>query len=314
EPEACHLLGHPIYPLDRVVVSEPDQQAEAPADRAGDPAADRDRRLRYPLQHDAHGPPPGTAGRAIIVQGNERIKDRPGSHPGESIYLPKTVRSQVRMGPGYQACIAPAPHRPDPAAWPDDRLTVSWLGHATVLLNLVGSSVVTDPVLEPRIGVGRGRVKLGPRRLVQPALRKRELPRLDAVLLSHAHMDHTDLGTLRAIPPSTRVVVQSGNRDLVRRFHEVDELAWGERTRIGALEVESVETRHWGARMVTDRYRGWGGYLLRKRGLTVLFGGDTAYTDALDHLGRRARIDLAILPIGAYDPWISNHASPEEAW
>jgi len=228
--------------------------------------------------------------------------------------LPKTVRSQVRMVPGYQACIAPAPHRPDPAGWPDDRLTVSWLGHATVLLNLVGSSVVTDPVLEPRIGVGRGRVKLGPRRLVQPALRKRELPRLDAVLLSHAHMDHTDLGTLRAIPPSTRVVVQSGNRDLVRRFHEVDELAWGERTRIGALEVESVETRHWGARMVTDRYRGWGGYLLRKRGLTVLFGGDTAYTDALDHLGRRARIDLAILPIGAYDPWISNHASPEEAW
>jgi L-ascorbate metabolism protein UlaG (beta-lactamase superfamily) len=232
----------------------------------------------------------------------------------ESIYLPKTVRSQVRMGPGNQACIAPAPHRPDPAAWPDDRLTVSWLGHATVLLNLLGSSVVTDPVLEPRIGLGRGRVKLGPRRLIQPALRKRELPRLDAVLLSHAHMDHTDLGTLRAIPPSTRVVVQSGNRDLVRRFHEVDELAWGERTRIGALEVESVETRHWGARMVTDRHRGWGGYLLHKRGLTVLFGGDTAYTDALDHLGRRARIDLAILPIGAYDPWISNHASPEEAW
>jgi L-ascorbate metabolism protein UlaG (beta-lactamase superfamily) len=66
--------------------------------------------------------------------------------------------------------------------------------------------------------------------------------------------------------------------------------------------------------MVADRHRGWGGYLLHKRGLTVLFGGDTAYTDALDHLGRRARIDLAILPIGAYDPWISNHASPEEAW
>ena len=228
--------------------------------------------------------------------------------------MPKTARTATRAGSGSPACIAPAPHRPDPTTWPDDRLTVSWLGHATVLLNLLGTSVVTDPVLEPRVGLGRGLVKLGPRRLVQPALRKRELPRLDAVLLSHAHMDHTDLGTLRAIPSSTRVVVQSGNRDLVRRFHEVDELAWGERTRIGGLEVESVETRHWGARMVTDRHRGWGGYLLRKSGHTVFFAGDTAYTDAFDHLGRRERIDLAILPIGAYDPWIANHASPEEAW
>jgi L-ascorbate metabolism protein UlaG (beta-lactamase superfamily) len=191
---------------------------------------------------------------------------------------------------------------------------VSWLGHATVLLNLFGSTVLTDPALERRIGLGRGLVKLGPRRLIQPALRKRELPRLDAVLLSHAHMDHTDLGTLRAIPSATRIVVQSGNRDLVRRFHEVDELEWGERTRIGGLEVESVETRHWGARMVTDRHRGWGGYLLRRAGRTVLFGGDTAYTDAFDHLGRSAPVDLAILPIGAYDPWVTSHASPEEAW
>jgi L-ascorbate metabolism protein UlaG (beta-lactamase superfamily) len=211
-------------------------------------------------------------------------------------------------------CIAPAPHRPEPAAWPDDRLTVSWLGHATVLLNFFGTSIVTDPVLERRIGLGRGLVKVGPRRLVQPALRKRELPPLDAVLLSHAHMDHTDLGTLRAIPAGVRVVVQSGNRDLVRRFRSVDELAWGETARLGDLEVESIETRHWGARMVTDRHRGWGGYLLRKAGRTVLFGGDTAYTDLLSRHGRRGPIDLAILPIGAYDPWVTSHASPEEAW
>ena len=212
------------------------------------------------------------------------------------------------------ACIAPAPHRPEPSAWPDDRLTASWLGHATVLLNVYGTTVLTDPVLERRIGLGRGFVKVGPRRLIQPALRKRELPRLDAVLLSHAHMDHTDLGTLRAIPAKTRVVVQSGNRDLVRRFHAVDELAWGQTTTVGELEVESVETRHWGARMVTDRHRGWGGYLLRKHGRTVLFGGDTAHTDLFTPLGERGPVDLAILPIGAYDPWVTSHASPEEAW
>jgi L-ascorbate metabolism protein UlaG (beta-lactamase superfamily) len=211
-------------------------------------------------------------------------------------------------------CVAPAPHRPDPSSWRHDRLTVAWLGHATVLLNVFGTSVLTDPVLERRIGLGRGLVKVGPRRLVEPALRKRELPRLDAVLLSHAHMDHTDLGTLRAIPPRVRVVVQSGNRDLVRRFHAVDELAWGQRTWIGDLEVESVETRHWGARMVTDRHRGWGGYLLRKAGHTVLFGGDTAYTELFNRLRERGPIDLAILPIGAYDPWVTSHASPEETW
>jgi L-ascorbate metabolism protein UlaG (beta-lactamase superfamily) len=66
--------------------------------------------------------------------------------------------------------------------------------------------------------------------------------------------------------------------------------------------------------MITDTQRGYGGYLLQKEGRTVLFAGDTAYTDALTPLGQRGRIDLAILPIGAYDPWIANHASPEQAW
>jgi L-ascorbate metabolism protein UlaG (beta-lactamase superfamily) len=226
-------------------------------------------------------------------------------------YARAAVRERQRE---RQTCVAPAPHRPDPSTWSDDEVTVSWLGHATVLLNFYGTRLLTDPVLEHRIGLGRGFAKLGPRRLIQPALRKRELPPLDAVLLSHAHMDHTDLGTLRAIPAKTRVVVQSGNRDLVRRFHAVNELAWGEATRIGDLEVESVETRHWGARMVTDRHRGWGGYLLRKDGRTVLFGGDTAYTDLFTPLAERGTVDLAILPIGAYDPWVTSHASPEEAW
>jgi L-ascorbate metabolism protein UlaG (beta-lactamase superfamily) len=210
--------------------------------------------------------------------------------------------------------VPAAPHRPEPQSWTDDRLTAAWLGHATVLLNLHGTWIVTDPALEPRVGIGRGLAKLGPRRLVRPALRARDLPPLDLVLLSHAHMDHTDLGTLCSMRRDVPVVVQQGNRDLVRRFRRVEELAWGESTAVDGVTVESVEVRHWGARMVTDRHRGYGGYLLTKGDRTVLFAGDTAYTDAFARIGERAKVDLAILPIGAYDPWIANHASPEQAW
>ena len=212
------------------------------------------------------------------------------------------------------SAIPAAPHRPEPLTWGDDRLTASWLGHATVLLNFYGVRILTDPVLESRVGIGRGLAKLGPRRLVRPALRARELPPLDLILLSHAHMDHTDLGTLRSLRRDVPVVVQRGNRDLVRRFRRVEELDWGESVEVAGTRVESVEVRHWGARMVTDRHRGYGGYLLSRNGTTVLFAGDTAYTDALQRLGERVEVELAILPIGAYDPWIANHASPEQAW
>ena len=210
--------------------------------------------------------------------------------------------------------VPAAPHRPQPHSWTDDRLTASWLGHASVLLNLLGTWIVTDPALEHRVGIGRGLAKLGPRRLVRPALRPGELPPLDLVLLSHAHMDHTDIGTLGSIHRDVPVVVQQGNRDLVRRFRRVEELAWGESTAVAGVGVESLEVRHWGARMVTDRHRGYGGYLLTKGGRSVLFAGDTAYTDAFARIGERGGVDLAILPIGAYDPWIANHASPEQAW
>ncbi len=206
------------------------------------------------------------------------------------------------------------PQRPSPSDWPDDRLTVAWLGHATVLLNFHGTWMLTDPALEHRIGIGCGFAKLGPRRLVRPALRPNEIPRTDVLLLSHAHMDHTDLGTLRALSRDAHAIVQRGNRDLVRRFRRVDELGWGEHTEAAGVRVESFEVRHWGARMLTDRHRGYGGYLLERAGRTILFAGDTAYTEKLARFRDRGPLDLAILPIGAYDPWIANHASPEEAW
>ncbi|MDX6272542.1 MAG: hypothetical protein QOD28_3765 [Acidobacteriota bacterium] len=211
--------------------------------------------------------------------------------------------------------IAPAPHRPRPAEWRDDRLTVAWLGHSTVLINFYGTWLVTDPALRGRVGVRvPGVLTVGPRRLVQPALAAGELPALDAVLVSHAHMDHCDTGTLAKLPRSTHAVVQRANGDLVRRFRRVDELAWGESVEVGGARVESIEVSHWGARKLTDSQRGYGGFLIEKHGRAIVFGGDTADTRAFARLKSRANVVLAMMPIGAYDPYIHAHANPEQSW
>jgi L-ascorbate metabolism protein UlaG (beta-lactamase superfamily) len=151
--------------------------------------------------------------------------------------------------------------------------------------------------------------------MIEPALTVGELPRLDAVLVSHAHMDHCDLETLKRLPRSMRAVVQRGNLDLVRRFRRADELSWGEATEVAGARVESIEVNHWGARKLTDRERGYGGFFIEKNGRALVFGGDTAYTRAFGRLRERdAEIALAILPIGAYNPYVYAHANPEQAW
>ncbi len=210
--------------------------------------------------------------------------------------------------------VQPAPHRPDPAGWPANALAAAWLGHATVLLNLHGTWFLTDPVLRTRIGLDLGVTAFGPRRLVRPALSADELPRLDALLISHAHMDHLDPRTLRRLPASLPVVAHASLRDLLCHFENVTELRWGERTRVGEVTIEATPARHWGARMLSDGYRGYGGFLLQKDGTRVIYTGDTAATDVFRRYAEPSGVDLAILPIGAYNPWIANHASPEQAW
>src|SRR6266849_6077288 len=88
--------------------------------------------------------------------------------------------------------IAPAPTRPHPKEWPNNRLTAAWIGHSTVLLNFFGITILTDPVLFPRIGIRLPFLTIGPKRLTRPAMEFHELPPIDLVLLSHAHFDHID--------------------------------------------------------------------------------------------------------------------------
>lgn len=206
------------------------------------------------------------------------------------------------------------PLRPDWRAWPADRITLAWLGHSTVLLNVFGTWVITDPVLGRRVGLSIGPVQVGVRRLTAPALKVKELPPIDVVLLSHAHFDHLDTPTLRRLPKRAVVITAPHLGDLVTRFRDVRELAWGEKTRVGELEIEATPARHWGARLLHDQHRGWGGYLMTARGKRIFFAGDTAKTDLLRPIARGGLLDIAIMPIGAYDPWISNHCSPEEGW
>src|SRR5437764_6180328 len=104
-----------------------------------------------------------------------------------------------RCAKDLKRAVRPAPGRPAPHKWPDTGLHAAWLGHTTVLLKIEGVTILTDPVFSTRIGLNFGPLTLGIKRLVRPALRLIELPKIDLVLLSHAHFDHFDLPTLRRL-------------------------------------------------------------------------------------------------------------------
>jgi L-ascorbate metabolism protein UlaG (beta-lactamase superfamily) len=215
--------------------------------------------------------------------------------------------------------------RPDPSSWDDGTITAAWIGHATVLVNFFGVKFITDPVLSSRIGLNVGNLfTIGPRRLVHPALDVDDLPALDFILLSHAHMDHCDLPTLDRFDRSIPLIIAQNTYDVTEalEFEKVYMLDWGKWADVAGVHIEALEVKHFGWRYPweQDRSRGhWNGrsfnaYLLTYKGRSIVFGGDTAYHEKFRALRRRSTpIDLAIMPIGAYDPWIHNHATPEQA-
>ena len=208
--------------------------------------------------------------------------------------------------------------RPSPLTWRDEDITGSCLGHSTVLLNFLGVRVLIDPVFSRRVGPGVGRLVLGPKRRLQPALRPRDIGTPDVILLSHAHFDHLDAPSLRRFSRDTTVVTAAGTGDLLRRFRNVHELAWGQATTLSVrgktVRITAIPVAHWGARMIKDTHRGYCGYLLEQHGRAICYAGDTAYTTSFAALRQTSpHLDLAIVPIGAYDPWIRAHCSPEQA-
>ena len=208
---------------------------------------------------------------------------------------------------------------PTPAAWNSNGITASWLGHSTVLINFYGVNILTDPVLMSHIGADVRVGTIGPKRLVAPALTPGQLPKIDLVLLSHAHMDHLNSATLRHFPGTTRAVTAHATADLLRdtRLRSPVELKWGDKVQVntshGEVEVEAFEVRHWGARWRHDSYRGYNGYIVAREGKKIIFGGDTAWSDSFRALRSKGPFELAIMPIGAYSPWIQSHCTPEQA-
>jgi L-ascorbate metabolism protein UlaG (beta-lactamase superfamily) len=216
--------------------------------------------------------------------------------------------------------VASAFAKPEPLKWNDAEVTAAWIGHATVLINFLGIKILTDPVLFPRIGIRLPGFTIGPKRLTAPALQFHELPRIDIILLSHAHFDHFDLRTLHRFHEDTSVITAPNTADLLRwtRFRDITELHWGEKKVLniasetrGTVAISAFQVKHWGARTQRDTHRGYNGYLIERNGRRILFAGDTAMTDSFAKLGHP--IDLAIMSIGAYNPWIHSHCTPEQA-
>ena len=214
-----------------------------------------------------------------------------------------------------QATAEP-PARPVPRTWSSSDLTIAYVGHASILVDFAGTRILTDPTFFDRIGLAIGPVTIGPKRVVRAALAPDELPPLDAVVVTHAHLDSLDLPSLARLQQVPLLVVPERTADLVAglSFPRVAELGWGRTVAVGDVTIEAIEVSHWGRRWPWEGWRGYNGYLFTRGDVRVLFASDTAYTPAIGRLGRERGITVAVLGNGAYDPWIANHASPEQVW
>lgn len=209
--------------------------------------------------------------------------------------------------------ILPASVWETPDFFETHQLVAAWLGHASVLLRVGETTVLTDPVLDLRIGPRFGRLQVGLARLGSTPVEPAHLPDIDVILISHAHFDHLDKPTLERLVHSKTIVVtaRQTRRFIPRGFRHVIELDWERTLNLTDLAITAIKPNHWGARTAWDRHRGYNSYILQDNDHRVLFAGDTALTDAFNEIHP---IDLALFGIGAYDPWEHAHATPEQVW
>ena len=174
-------------------------------------------------------------------------------------------------------------------------MQITYIGHATCLIEIAGKRILTDPIWANRIFFIK--------RIQKPGLELEEVLPVDLVLLSHAHFDHFDSGTLKKISKNTPVICAKHMARLLKRrgFKHIHELDWLEQIELLGLKITALPAKHFGGRwQFWDRWLGYCGYMISSLKETIFFAGDTAYFGVFKTLAEHFKIDVAILPIGAY--------------
>ncbi len=191
----------------------------------------------------------------------------------------------------------------------EGKVRLTWIGHATFLVQFENHTVIFDP----NWANWHGPVK----RQIEPGLSLNDLPELDLVLVSHAHFDHLHKPSLRVIQARDGIVVPKGSAALVKwlKFDAIHEMAVWEECEIGGVRIVHTPSHHWGARYGADVHRDYGGFLVRSGGRNIFHCGDSAYFEGFREIGKREEICFALLPIGAYEAPSGRdvHMNPEEA-
>ena len=243
-----------------------------------------------------------------------KCKEKPSQHITPKPDLKTGTRCPIRSNDEWPK--AKHQHGKTPVEAPDHdaiqnpdptRLQVTWIGHATVLVQYGGLNILTDPVFADRASPFK---RVGPKRYSQPGLTIDQLPKLDLVLLSHNHYDHFDLDSLAKLGNTPRYVLPLKNGILLEKAgvtsDRYDEMDWDDQLSHSGVTVIHVPSNHWSSRTTKDRKEMlWGGYILEfADGYRFYFVGDTGWNEALfTELGAQyGGIDFGLIPIGAYDP------------